>query len=85
MTLTQAKQIVLTSLAKELESVFAHLQGHLQQGMIRSTDAQLLACEVNELDSMMGYVRTEAERIRRERVSEVVGEVDSLLKADRRG
>ena len=85
MTLSQARQIVLKSIAKELEQTFGTLYGHLQQGMIRTQDAQVLACEVHELDDLMGYVRTEADRIRADRVRELVGEVDSLLKGDRRG
>jgi hypothetical protein len=83
MTLSQSRQIVLTSIAKELEQTFGALYGHMQKGLIRSNDAPVLACEVEALDSLMGYVRHESERIRADRVREVVSDVDAMLRPER--
>ncbi len=80
MTLLQSRELVLTSMAQELQGRLDALNANLQKGWLRSSDAGVLAQEVDALEGLMGYVHAERERLRADRIREVVCEVDSVLK-----
>lgn len=78
MTLLQARKIVLKSIAAELNEGYLSLYNRLDQGLVLSRDAMTLKARVDELESLMGYVRHEAEALSRESLKEAAKEVESL-------
>lgn len=85
MTLLQARKIVLKSIAQELSGSYLGLYGRLEKGWLAPQDASAVKLAVDELESLMAYVRFEAENLAQESLKTAVKEVDTLWQGAQNG
>ncbi|MDR3347113.1 MAG: hypothetical protein LBN32_00725 [Helicobacteraceae bacterium] len=78
MTLLDSRKVVLKSIAKELNNKYFSLYHQLECMQHFKIDPKAIGRELEGLENMMSYVRTEAEQINRESVKEVAKEVATL-------
>ena len=85
MTLLDARKTVLKSIAAELNQSYLALYGQLEQGRVLAREAQSFKTTVDELESLMGYVRFEAENLSKESLQAAAKEVENLWQGAQHG
>ncbi|GHV03473.1 hypothetical protein AGMMS50229_02720 [Campylobacterota bacterium] len=78
MTLLDSRKIILKSIAEELNRGYFSLYERLENAQTCTIDARAIKNELEGLENMMSYVRSEAESIGRDAVHEAASEVAAL-------
>lgn len=81
MTLIAAQKIVLNSLTKEINSSFSALYNQLENGLILSSSAKLVADTIDELENTMNYLKVEFNRLNQADIRALSQDLESIWRA----
>ncbi|MDR0665776.1 MAG: hypothetical protein LBF86_09725 [Helicobacteraceae bacterium] len=84
MTLLRARKIVLQNVAEHLNERYSSLYYKIHSGRLTLDEARLIGAEIESLEDMIGYVKSEARSVNRDSVREAADEVLAIWQKEAR-